>query len=56
MERVYDGLFARRPDARELFGQYSQANKRQMTGETLAAVLNMIDQEPWFVEYVHSIE
>jgi len=55
MDHVYAGLFSRRPDARELFGRYSEANKRQMTGETLAAVLNMIEREPWVGDYIRAM-
>ena len=54
-DRVYQSLFAQRPDAEELFGTYSRANQQRMMSETLAAVLNMLDQEPWLGEYVHAM-
>ena len=52
---VYQGLFAKRPDAVELFGQYSQASQQKMMAETLAMVLNMIDQERWLGDYIHAM-
>jgi len=54
-DRVYESLFTKRPDAEELFGTYSRANQQRMMSETLAAVLNMLDQEPWLGEYVHAM-
>jgi len=54
-ELVHQNLFTKRPDAEELFGTYSQANQQQMMTETLAAVLNMLDQEPWLDEYVRAM-
>ena len=54
-ELVHRNLFAKRPDAEELFGTYSQANQQRMMTETLAAVLNMLDQEPWLAEYVRAM-
>ena len=54
-DRVYESLFAKRPDAVELFGAYSRANQQRMMAETLAAVLNMLDQEHWLGEYVHAM-
>lgn len=54
-EHLYASLFAKRPDAEELFGTYSQANQQRMMSETLAAVLNMLDQEPWLDEYVRAM-
>ncbi|MBW1760947.1 MAG: hypothetical protein JRG67_12370 [Deltaproteobacteria bacterium] len=52
---VYESLFAKRPDAMELFGTYSRANQQRMMAETLGAVLNMLDQEHWLGEYVHAM-
>ena len=52
---VYESLFAKRPDAVELFGTYSRASQQRMTAETLTAVLNMLDQEHWLDEYVHAM-
>jgi len=52
---VYESLFAKRPDAVELFGTYSRANQQRMMAETLGAVLNMLDQEHWLGEYVHAM-
>jgi len=54
-DRLYERLFAKRPDAEELFGTYSRPNQQRMMSETLAAVLNMLDQEPWLGEYVHAM-
>jgi hemoglobin-like flavoprotein len=54
-DRVYESLFAKRPDAVELFGTYSRANQQRMMAETLAAVLNMLDQQHWLGEYVHAM-
>jgi len=54
-DHLYESLFAKRPDAKELFGTYSRANQQRMMSETLAAVLNMLDQEPWLGQYVHSM-
>jgi len=54
-DRVYESLFARRPDAVELFGTYSRANQQRMITETLTAVLHMLDQEHWLGEYVHAM-
>jgi hemoglobin-like flavoprotein len=54
-ELVHRNLFAKRPDAEELFGTYSQANQQRMMTETLAAVLNMLDEEPWLDEYVRAM-
>ena len=54
-DQLYESLFAKRPDAEELFGTYSRANQQRMMSETLAAVLNMLDQEPWLGEYVHAM-
>jgi len=52
---VYESLFAKRPDAEELFGTYSQPNQQRMMTETLSAVLSMLDQEHWLGEYVHAM-
>jgi len=54
-DRVYESLFAKRPDAVELFGTYSRANQQRMMTETLGAVLNMLDQQHWLDEYVHAM-
>ena len=54
-DRVYESLFAKRPDAVELFGAYSRASQQRMMTETLSAVLNMLDQEHWLGEYVHAM-
>jgi len=54
-DRVYESLFAKRPDAEELFGTYSRASQQRMMTETLTAVLNMLDREPWLDEYVHAM-
>jgi hemoglobin-like flavoprotein len=54
-DRVYAGLFAKRPEAEELFGTYSRASQQRMMTETLTAVLNMLDREPWLDEYVHAM-
>jgi len=54
-DRVYESLFAKRPDAVELFGTYSRANQQRMMSETLTAVLNMLEQEHWLGEYVHAM-
>jgi len=54
-DRVYESLFAKRPDAVELFGTYSRANQQRMMAETLTAVLNMLDEEHWLGEYVHAM-
>ena len=54
-DHLYESLFARLPDAEELFGTYSRANQQRMMSETLAAVLNMLDQEPWLGDYVHAM-
>ena len=54
-DHLYLCLFAKRPDAEELFGTYSRANQQRMMSETLAAVLNLLDQEPWLGEYVHAM-
>jgi hemoglobin-like flavoprotein len=54
-ERVYESLFAKRPDAVELFGTYSHASQQRMMAETLTAVLNMLDEEHWLGEYVHAM-
>ena len=54
-DRVYESLFAKRPDAVELFGAYSRANQQRMMAETLAAVLNMLEQVHWLGEYVHAM-
>ena len=54
-DHVYESLFAKRPDAEELFGTYSQPNQQRMMTETLAAVLNMLDEEHWLGEYVHAM-
>ena len=54
-DRVYASLFAKRPDAVELFGQYSRASQQRMMAETLTAVLNMLDQERWLGDYVHAM-
>jgi len=54
-DQVYESLFAKRPDAVELFGTYSRANQQRMMAETLTAVLNMLDQEHWLGEYVHAM-
>jgi hemoglobin-like flavoprotein len=54
-DHVYESLFAKRPDAQELFGTYSRANQQRMMAETLGAVLNMLDQEHWLDEYVHAM-
>lgn len=40
---MYERLFAKRPDAVELFGTYSRANQQRMMTETLSAVLNMLE-------------
>ncbi|MFW2390309.1 MAG: globin domain-containing protein [Polyangiales bacterium] len=52
---AYRSLFAKRPDAEELFGAYSRPNQQRMMAETLGAVLNMLDREPWLHEYVHAM-
>jgi hemoglobin-like flavoprotein len=54
-DRVYESLFAKRPDAVELFGTYSRPNQQRMMTETLSAVLNVLDQEHWLGEYVHAM-
>jgi hemoglobin-like flavoprotein len=54
-DHLYESLFAKRPDAEELFGTYSRANQQRMISETLAAVLNMLDKEHWLDEYVHAM-
>ena len=54
-DHVYANLFAKRPDAEELFGTYSQANQQRMMTETLSAVLNMLDREHWLDDYVHAM-
>lgn len=54
-DHLYERLFAKLPHAEELFGTYSRANQQRMMSETLAAVLNMLDQEPWLGEYVHAM-
>jgi len=54
-DRVYESLFAKRPDAVELFGIYSRPNQQRMMSETLGAVLNMLDEEHWLGEYVHAM-
>jgi hemoglobin-like flavoprotein len=54
-DHLYESLFAKRPDAEELFGTYSRANQQRMMSETLAAVLNMLDKEHWLDEYVHAM-
>lgn len=54
-DHLYVSLFAKLPDAEELFGTYSRANQQRMMSETLAAVLNMLDQEPWLDEYVRAM-
>ena len=54
-DRVYASLFAKRPEAEELFGTYSRASQQRMMTETLTAVLNMLDREPWLDEYVHAM-
>jgi|GEM_PF-937748 len=54
-DRLYERLFAKRPDAEELFGTYSRPNQQRMMSETLAAVLNMLDEEPWLEGYVHAM-
>lgn len=54
-DHVYQSLFAKRPDAEELFGTYSQPNQQRMMTETLGAVLNMLDEEHWLGEYVHAM-
>ncbi len=54
-DHLYENLFAKLPDAEELFGTYSRANQQRMMSETLAAVLNMLDQEPWLGDYVHAM-
>jgi methyl-accepting chemotaxis protein len=54
-DQVYESLFAKRPDAEELFGTYSRANQQRMMTETLGAVLNMLDQEHWLDEYVRAM-
>jgi len=52
---AYRSLFVKRPDAEELFGTYSRPNQQRMMAETLGAVLNMLDREPWLDEYVHAM-
>ena len=54
-DKVYESLFAKRPDAVELFGTYSRASQQRMMAETLGAVLNMLDKEHWLDEYVHAM-
>jgi hemoglobin-like flavoprotein len=54
-DRLYESLFAKRPDAVELFGTYSRANQQRMMTETLGAVLNMLDHEHWLDAYVHAM-
>ncbi len=54
-DRLYESLFAKRPDAVELFGTYSRANQQRMMTETLGAVLNMLDREHWLGDYVHAM-
>ena len=54
-DRVYESLFAKCPDAVELFGTYSRANQQRMMTETLSAVLNMLDKEHWLGDYVHAM-
>lgn len=54
-DHLYLSLFAKCPDAEELFGTYSRANQQRMTSETLGAVLNMLDREPWLGEYVRAM-
>ncbi len=54
-DRVYESLFAKRPDAVELFGSYSRPSQQRMMTETLGAVLNMLDQEHWLGDYVHAM-
>jgi len=53
--RVYERLFSKRTDAAELFGTYSGANQERMVSETLTAVLNMLEGEPWLGEYVRAM-
>lgn len=53
--RVYERLFSKCPDAAELFGTYSRANQERMVSETLTAVLNMLEGEPWLDEYVRAM-
>lgn len=54
-DHLYVSLFAKCPDAEELFGTYSRANQQRMMSETLGAVLNMLDREPWLGEYVRAM-
>jgi len=54
-DHLYQRLFAKRPDAEELFGTYSRPNQQRMTSETLAAVLNLLDDEPWLGQHVHAM-
>ena len=54
-DELYERLFRKRPDAKDLFGMYSRANQQRMMSETLGAVLHILDQEAWLGEYVHAM-
>ena len=52
---VYERFFALCPDAEALFGRYSEANKQRMIAETLIAVFQLLDHEPWLDSYLRDM-
>ena len=50
VDLFYQRLFARFPDVRSLFGEYSLSEQREMVLETFRSILGWIDEEPWVDE------
>ncbi len=47
VDALYDGFFARCPDARALFGAHSLSEQGEMVSETCRAIVAWLDEEPW---------
>ncbi len=46
-ERIYERLFERHPQARELFGAHAEAVQQDMVNETLIAVVDSLEGNAW---------
>lgn len=46
-ESLYERFFALRPDAAELFGEYSISEREEMVRETFRCLLAWLEGEPW---------
>lgn len=47
MESLYERFFALRPEAAELFGEYSISEREEMVRETFRCLLAWLEGEPW---------